>query len=317
MRADLIHRHANRPGKQWGSAPTPDAPGCSSASQAMNGVAIRSMIDDAAPRRSVNALDHSTNRASPTDWSKRYLAGGFWVLLGRVLGVATTLLSNVVLARLMAPADFGNFLLVVSVIGVGMRVAMFGINHVMVRLVGESLGMADADRARRALRLGATVATTSIFTVGLAAPFVLYFVLPQANLSVTVLVSISIAIMLIAWQQIAGESLRRTARAAICESAFRRANQWPPDGDSVDRVCSRLCRDSAAGVFACHVALGRFLGDHGRVFDVLPKVHRCGPAEWFDAWAAGVESTAETSGRDPARHRVNGHAGAGVRHDAV
>jgi O-antigen/teichoic acid export membrane protein len=174
----------------------------------VNGVAIHSTIDDTAPRRVVNALDHSTNHAAPADSSKRYLAGGFWVLLGRVLGVATTLVSNVVLARLMAPADFGNFLLVVSVIGVGSAVAMFGINHVMVRLLGESLGMADAGRARRALRLGATVAATSIVAVGLAAPFVLYFSLPRANLNGTVLVSISIGIMLIAWQQIAGESLR-------------------------------------------------------------------------------------------------------------
>jgi O-antigen/teichoic acid export membrane protein len=142
------------------------------------------------------------------DWNKRFLAAGFWVGAGRVLGVLVTLLSNVILARLMAPADFGNFLLIVSIIGVASTVAMFGINGVMVRLVGESVGCEDRARVRQLFRLGVMVAGTSIILVGLISPVLLGLVLPQVDWAPAILGAISIAIMLIAWQQIADEGLR-------------------------------------------------------------------------------------------------------------
>lgn len=202
MTTDLVHRRRTQ---------AVHADPCSQKSAALDRASESTASDDVADSPRVDTETQcrlETQQGTSGEWSTRYLRGGFWVLIGRVLGIGTTLLSNVVMARLMAPSDFGEFLLIVSIVSFASAVAMFGINHVMVRILGESLGLADPNRTRQAFRIGAAVAGTSIVAVGLIAPIVLHFVLSQEHLGVVALVSISIAIMLIAWQQVAGESLR-------------------------------------------------------------------------------------------------------------
>ena len=64
----------------------------------------------------------SDSQHFPGGWSRRLGSlgrGALWVLLGRVLGIASTILVNILLARVMSPADFGNFVLVTSVMALG------------------------------------------------------------------------------------------------------------------------------------------------------------------------------------------------------
>jgi O-antigen/teichoic acid export membrane protein len=144
----------------------------------------------------------------PGAWQERLRSGGFWVLTGRVLGISLTLLSNVILARVLVPVDFGNFLLMTSIAGAGSVVAMFGLNIVMVKLVAESVGLGDPVRARQVFRLSARVGATSIALVGVVTPWALYYLMPQARAVPVVLVSLSLGIMLIAWQCVVAEGLR-------------------------------------------------------------------------------------------------------------
>ena len=79
--------------------------------------------------------------------------GALWVLLGRVLGIASTVLVNLLLARMLSPADFGNFVLIASVMTLASCLAMGGQNMAVVRFVAESLGRRNFARARQTLSL--------------------------------------------------------------------------------------------------------------------------------------------------------------------
>lgn len=142
------------------------------------------------------------------DWRRRLLSNGVWVTIGRVSGIATTLLSNIILARILAPADFGKLLLIISVAGIGSVIAMFGLNAAMLKLVGESLGIGDRQRTVQVFKFGALVASISIFLFGLVAPWLVWLAMPHLEMTPLVLLSISIAICLISIQQICAESLR-------------------------------------------------------------------------------------------------------------
>jgi O-antigen/teichoic acid export membrane protein len=91
---------------------------------------------------------------------RRLVRGGVWVSVGRIAGIGLTFLSNVVLARWLSPGEFGQFLMVVSVIGFLTILARFGLDRILVRFLSEGLGTGDGMLVKRALRIS--------FSVGLA-----------------------------------------------------------------------------------------------------------------------------------------------------
>jgi len=106
--------------------------------------------------------------AAPASRSLRF--GAVWVVVGRCLGIGITVMVNIALARWLTPQDFGNFLLLSSVLGLASLVAMLGLNIAVVRFVSESLGKGDLARAQQTMWLIMSVAGVSIASVaGLAA----------------------------------------------------------------------------------------------------------------------------------------------------
>ncbi len=106
-----------------------------------------------------------THSSQPTQ--RRLLRESVWVVGGRLLGIGTAIGINVVLARVLPPADVGIFLLLGSILTFSSFVAMFGLNAGLVRFVSESIGVGDADQARRVLRQGTKVAILSVSCGGL------------------------------------------------------------------------------------------------------------------------------------------------------
>ena len=80
---------------------------------------------------------------------RRLLAGGFWVLLGKVLAAAFNLGVSALAARLLTPAAFGAYGLAFSMTGMAAMVAKMGLHLAVVRLIAESMSTGRAARARR------------------------------------------------------------------------------------------------------------------------------------------------------------------------
>src|SRR5262245_22903065 len=96
-----------------------------------------------------------------------------WVVGCRIVGIVATLASNILVARLLGPADFGIYLLVTTVAAVGSLLAMAGLNEAALRFISVSLGLRrPALASAYALRaVGTASVTITIAAVVVAAGF--------------------------------------------------------------------------------------------------------------------------------------------------
>ncbi|MFG0253783.1 MAG: lipopolysaccharide biosynthesis protein [Rhodopirellula sp. JB053] len=106
---------------------------------------------------------------------KRLFRESVWVVGGRVLGIATAIGLNVVLVRVLPPADVGVFFVLGSIITFAAIVAMFGTHTGLVRFVSERIGVGDAEGAKAALRQGAKFAAVAISVGSVLTMGFLYF----------------------------------------------------------------------------------------------------------------------------------------------
>ena len=84
---------------------------------------------------------------------RRLVAGGSWVFAGKIVTATTNLLVGSLLARLLTTEEFRDYGLAFSVVTAGSMIALLGLQHAIVRLVAESLGLERPGRARAAVRL--------------------------------------------------------------------------------------------------------------------------------------------------------------------
>ena len=82
---------------------------------------------------------------------QRLLAGGFWVLAGKVVTAGSRLLAMALLARLLTQETMGAFGLALSVVTGGAMLGQLGLQQAVVRLVAESLGTGRGGRGRSAI----------------------------------------------------------------------------------------------------------------------------------------------------------------------
>ncbi len=83
---------------------------------------------------------------------QRLLAGGLWVLVGKVATAASTLVISALLAKLLDPDDVGVYFIADKLIWFASMLALLGLNNTVVRLVAESIGSDQPGRARTAVR---------------------------------------------------------------------------------------------------------------------------------------------------------------------
>lgn len=99
---------------------------------------------------------------------KRLLRESVWVIGGRIFGIATAIGSNVVLARVTSPADFGLYFILASLLTFATLVAMFGLNTGLVRFVSESIGAGHVGQVKLIIRRGSLLAGAALIAGGLA-----------------------------------------------------------------------------------------------------------------------------------------------------
>lgn len=81
----------------------------------------------------------------------RLLNGGFWAVLSRISGICLVLAANMMLTRLLPPADVGVYYISVSVIGLIAGIGRMGMAQAVVRLVSESMAVNLPGKARQAV----------------------------------------------------------------------------------------------------------------------------------------------------------------------
>jgi O-antigen/teichoic acid export membrane protein len=140
---------------------------------------------------------------------------GLWVIVGRSLGISSTALLDIVLARLLTSTDFGDFAFLVSVIVVGSQLAMFGVNMAVVRLV---TGFVAANRPA-AVRSTLLACGRLLLILGPLAGLIAAAVLAGWDLledsRLYVLAAVAICVPLRSWQQVAAEASRALGEQRI------------------------------------------------------------------------------------------------------
>lgn len=134
-----------------------------------------------------------------------------WVMLGRGLGISSTLLTTIFVPRLLSHREFGELTALLSVVAFAAIMAQLGLGHTCVRFLAESLALHDYGRIGRTLRLAMSVLiAASLVTCGITALLLALYGGPYLQLThLAWLVPLAaILILLMAWQQFSAESLR-------------------------------------------------------------------------------------------------------------
>ena len=139
------------------------------------------------------------------------VSGAAWVAGCRIVGILATLAANILVARLLGPAEFGTYVLATTCVWLGSLVGMAGLNEAGLRFISESLaldrpGVARA-YVRRVLRGVGRVSLVSAVVVAAALGGFQWFTgrIPEPQLVAGL---VALGIVALAWQQVAAESLR-------------------------------------------------------------------------------------------------------------
>ena len=96
---------------------------------------------------------------------QRLLRGSAWTLGGRVSAVVLGLLINVILARLLAPAELGAYFATYTLVLVGSIVARLGMDRAAVRFISTAVATGKDGRARHVVRVVFLVGTAGALAV--------------------------------------------------------------------------------------------------------------------------------------------------------
>src|SRR5262249_55765624 len=133
-----------------------------------------------------------------------------WVVGCRIIGIAATLASNVLVARLLSPGEFGTYILITTIMALGGLVGMAGLNEAALRFISESLAHGNPSLARAYRNRALTTSAISGIVACLAAAVVLAFMLtgkPITNLT-SLLALVAVGIAVLGWQQLGAELVR-------------------------------------------------------------------------------------------------------------
>lgn len=137
--------------------------------------------------------------------------GAAWVVGCRLTGIAATLAGNILVARLLGPAQFGLFLLISTVISCGAVLAMAGLNEAGLRFIAESLahGRLSAARAYLAqmVRMLALATPLAVLLITICLVF-FHGVTARAQQPLLLVGLTAVGLALLAWQTVAAETLR-------------------------------------------------------------------------------------------------------------
>jgi len=142
----------------------------------------------------------------------RFISGGFWALLGKIISSASTLVANMLLARLLSPEDMGLFFLTFSIVTVFTIIAKWGLGRGIVKLVASELAVGNTGQARSAIitALIITAFMSIILAALLYSPVGEWFLskLSDTNVFVSITGMLGLWIFVLALQSIISQSFR-------------------------------------------------------------------------------------------------------------
>jgi O-antigen/teichoic acid export membrane protein len=157
------------------------------------------------------SLATQRTEANAAGVGSRLRDSALWVAIGRTLGIGITAALGIVLPRLMGKEDYANFRVILTIIVCSVIVGSCGMNGALVRILAENLALGRPRRAKTGLRHGALVVLLSSVVVAILVTVGLHFWgLEHAKIPASwmVVVATAVAIVLLAWQQVAAETLR-------------------------------------------------------------------------------------------------------------
>jgi O-antigen/teichoic acid export membrane protein len=98
--------------------------------------------------------------------AQRLVRGGMWALVGRSLALPASLITAMLLARLLSPTEVGAYFLAMSLIAIGAFFAQIGMARPVVKLVATALATERPEAARHTVKVA--IATTVAGGAGLA-----------------------------------------------------------------------------------------------------------------------------------------------------
>jgi O-antigen/teichoic acid export membrane protein/peptidoglycan/xylan/chitin deacetylase (PgdA/CDA1 family) len=134
-----------------------------------------------------------------------------WVVACRAIGIMATLASNILTARLLGPVEFGLYLVLSSVAAFGSLIGSAGLSSAALRFCAESLAIGRRElalaylRRTRQLCVVSTVLAAGLTIGGL---FAIQFATGRRTDSGALVALTVITMAALAWQQLAGETLR-------------------------------------------------------------------------------------------------------------
>jgi len=91
--------------------------------------------------------------------------GTLWAGAGRVFATLAAFALNIVLARLLEPADYGAYFIAVSLVTVAATIGLLGLDHAVVRLVSEALAQGRLQTMLRTIRTTLLLASAGAIAV--------------------------------------------------------------------------------------------------------------------------------------------------------
>ena len=95
------------------------------------------------------------------------ISGGAWALSSKVMLAIVGLVINALLTRLLTPQEVGAYFLTLTLVGCASMLAQLGLDHAVVRLIAESLGLKKFLRARKAIFKALLLLSCGIITLAL------------------------------------------------------------------------------------------------------------------------------------------------------
>jgi O-antigen/teichoic acid export membrane protein len=144
------------------------------------------------------------------EWHQPLSQQAVWVVGYRIIGIVATLASNVLVARLLGPGEFGTYILIMTVIALGGLLAMAGLNEAALRFISESLAHGNPWLARAYRNRALVTSGIAGIVACAAATVVLAFMLtgkPITNLT-SLLVIVAVGVAVLGWQQLGAELVR-------------------------------------------------------------------------------------------------------------
>ena len=84
---------------------------------------------------------------------ERLLTGTAWATAGKFASALVAIGISALLARLLSTEEMGNYFLAISVLNIFASMSQSGLNHAVVRFIGEALGQGNGGRVRDTIRL--------------------------------------------------------------------------------------------------------------------------------------------------------------------